>query len=140
MKDARDAITEAREFIAIVKENNLKDIYRDDLIDSRDLDEAYEQAMENDEHVSWFKSLRDEVMNTFDEVTIRDGVTLVHERYFKEYAKQLAEDIGATSSNAAWPLYHIDWDAAAEELKQDYCEVDVFVAGEEVDAYWALSN
>lgn len=39
-------------------------------------------------------------------------------------AQELADDIGAIDSNAKWPLNHIDWEAAAEELKMDYTEVN----------------
>lgn len=54
----------------------------------------------------------------------RYGETLIRDSYFEEYAQQLAEDIGAIDRNANWPLGHIDWEAAAEALKQDYMEVD----------------
>jgi RecJ-like exonuclease len=41
---------------------------------------------------------------------------------FEEYAQQLAEDIGAISSDAQWPLNRIDWEAAADDLKMDYTQ------------------
>jgi hypothetical protein len=47
-------------------------------------------------------------------------VTLVRESYFTDYAQELAEDIGAISRDAQWPLACIDWDKAADELKMDY--------------------
>lgn len=53
-----------------------------------------------------------------------DDATLIHESYFQTYAEQLAEDIGAISRDTKWPLNHIDWEAAAEELKSDYSTVD----------------
>lgn len=46
--------------------------------------------------------------------------TLIHEDYFTEYAQQFADDIGAIDRNAGWPLNYIDWDAAADALRQDY--------------------
>lgn len=52
------------------------------------------------------------------------GEALIHENYFEDYARELAEDIGAINPKATWPNSHIDWAAAAEELKQDYTEVD----------------
>ena len=51
------------------------------------------------------------------------GTTLIPEDEFKDYARELAEDIG-TDSNASWPLNCIDWDSAAEQLKQDYSSVE----------------
>lgn len=52
------------------------------------------------------------------------GATLILESYFQEYAEQLAEDIGAVNKDATWPNNHIDWHAAAEELKGDYTSID----------------
>jgi hypothetical protein len=43
---------------------------------------------------------------------------------FKEYAEELAEDIGAIGKDLRWPACHIDWDAAADALKVDYHCVD----------------
>jgi hypothetical protein len=50
----------------------------------------------------------------------RHGGSLIHESNFEDYARQLAEDIGAIDRNASWPLHCIDWRQAAEELKQEY--------------------
>ncbi len=52
------------------------------------------------------------------------GATLIRETYFEEYARQLADDIGAIDSNATWPLNCIDWEQAARELQMDYSSVD----------------
>lgn len=53
------------------------------------------------------------------------GETLIREDYFTEYAQDLAEDIGAIPSEYGWPTSHIDWDAAADALKQDYTTVEL---------------
>ena len=52
------------------------------------------------------------------------GAALINDDYFTEYAQQLAEDIGAISDDLSWPGRHIDWEAAADELKMDYTCVD----------------
>lgn len=52
------------------------------------------------------------------------GETLVNDSYFEDYARELAEDIGAVDKNAAWPNNHIDWEAASEALKRDYTSVE----------------
>ena len=52
------------------------------------------------------------------------GETLIRYSYFKEYAQQLAEDIGAIHPNASWPNDCIDWDEATRQLKFDYSSVD----------------
>jgi len=54
------------------------------------------------------------------------GETLIEESYRQTYAEQLAEDIGAIDKNANWPLSHIDWEAATEELfRFDYTSADI---------------
>lgn len=54
----------------------------------------------------------------------RHGEALIRDSYFEEYARELAEDIGAVDRNATWPNQFIDWEAAADALKQDYMSVD----------------
>jgi hypothetical protein len=54
-----------------------------------------------------------------------DGEPLVRDSHFEEYARELAEDIGAISSDAQWPLGSIDWKDAATELRMDYTSVDI---------------
>lgn len=48
------------------------------------------------------------------------GETLIHEDYFTEYAQELAEDCCDIPRDLKWPFTCIDWEQAAEELKQDY--------------------
>jgi hypothetical protein len=50
------------------------------------------------------------------------GETFIAEDYFPKYAEEMADDIGAIDRNAGWPLTHIDWEKAADDLKQDYSE------------------
>lgn len=59
------------------------------------------------------------------------GATLIRDDYFEEYAQEMAVDMGAIQPQAPWPTNHIDWDAACDELKQDYRSVPF---GDEV--YW----
>jgi antirestriction protein len=53
------------------------------------------------------------------------GEAFIADDHFTEYAEQLADDIGAIDGNASWPLTHIDWDAAAKDLKMDYSSVEL---------------
>jgi len=57
--------------------------------------------------------------------------TLIKDSFFKEYAIDLAHDIGSVKDDAEWPHTCIDWERAAEELKYDYSAVDVCGA-----TYW----
>lgn len=50
------------------------------------------------------------------------GTCIIHDDYFIQYAKDLASDINGFQHQ--WPCNHIDWDAAAEALKDDYSEVE----------------
>lgn len=60
------------------------------------------------------------------------GEMFVADDYFEDYARELAKDVGAISGEEAWPLSHIDWEAAADALKQDYTGFEL--AGE---TFWA---
>ena len=52
------------------------------------------------------------------------GETLIRDSYFTQYAEEFANDVGRVSGDMEWPLCHIDWEAAAEDLQQDYTSVD----------------
>jgi len=52
------------------------------------------------------------------------GEILINEEHFEDYARELAEDIGAIPKDSKWPCTCIDWEQAAEELKADYTSVD----------------
>ncbi len=104
-----------------------------DVIDSRDVVkrlEAYREALDAAEEGSdeW-EELHEEVeaLEVLEDAGIPDwkyGASLIKESYFKEYAEQFAEDIGAINSDSNWPNCHIDWDAAADALRTDYTEVE----------------
>jgi hypothetical protein len=49
---------------------------------------------------------------------------MIRESHFEDYARQLADDIGAIDSDAGWPNSFIDWEKAADALKMDYGTVD----------------
>jgi len=52
------------------------------------------------------------------------GEALIRDSYFEDYARQLAEGLGAIDPNASWPMTCIDWEQAANDLKMDYFSVD----------------
>jgi hypothetical protein len=52
------------------------------------------------------------------------GATLIRDTYFEDYARDLAEDIGAISKDNVWPATCINWERASEELKMDYSEIE----------------
>lgn len=54
----------------------------------------------------------------------RYGETLIRDSYFEDYARELAEDIGALEKCDHWPATCIDWERAARELQMDYTSID----------------
>jgi hypothetical protein len=50
---------------------------------------------------------------------------LIADSHFEEYARELADDIGAIDRKASWPMTCIDWKKAAEELRVDYSSVEI---------------
>ena len=48
---------------------------------------------------------------------------MIREDAFEDYARELAEDIGAVPSDVGWPVYCIDWERAARDLAMDYMSV-----------------
>ena len=93
----------------------------DDLIDSRDVIDAIENADLDDDELKALKELAEEASGSPD---WEYGETLIRDSYFENYARELAEDTGAIKGDEDWPLRHIDWEAAADELKNDYFSVD----------------
>lgn len=49
---------------------------------------------------------------------------LIHDTHFEDYARELAEDIGAIPDDACWPCTCIDWAKAAREMRMDYTSVE----------------
>lgn len=53
-----------------------------------------------------------------------DGTDLIADSAFTDYAERLAGDLGCINPDVGWPMSSIDWDDAAEQLKQDYAEIE----------------
>lgn len=85
-------------------------------------------GLDDDEH-NELTMLRDALEEIGSEAT--DGVTLIRDDYFEDYAQQYAEDMGAIGRDVSWPATHIDWEAAANDLQTDYTSVEI-----DRDTYW----
>lgn len=108
------------------------DLRGNDLIDSRDIiariadlesdidDTPEGEEPDENEELQALRALQAEAEGCGD---WEYGATLILDSYFQEYAQELAEDIGAISKDMPWPACHIDWEAAADALKQDYTSV-----------------
>jgi len=113
----------------------------DDILDSRDIEARIHELEEerdalDDGGKTWAAEYPDESEELAVWLAVREqakgsapdwdyGTTLIHDRYFTRYAQDLADDLGALREATDWPLRHIDWDAAAEALQQDYTPIEV---------------
>lgn len=97
----------------------------EDILDPRDIAERLKYLTRERDRL---ENSQLEEIDALQEV-VDEGIddTLVHEDYFREYAEELAVDIGAIdrSQRDHWPYTCIDWEQAAEELKQDYSVIDI---------------
>lgn len=119
--DSRDVIARIEELEAEAREfwefRNPDGDYDEDGDDSDWESECWQDASE----LMSLKMLQAEASRCEDWAY---GAQLIRDSYFTEYAEQLADDIGAIDSNAEWPLNYINWELAAESLKQDYTAVE----------------
>ena len=112
-EDLEDAVTEAR--IEAKDCDPDEDEEYDDNVTG-----AIEALEEWDEE---YKEELDELCAMRDEIPEwQRGETLIAEEDFAEYAEELADDLYEVEQH--WPFNHIDWDAAADELKSDYSSID----------------
>jgi hypothetical protein len=135
--DNRQDVLDSRDVIARIREleSELEDA-RDthDLEDCEDSETpphnheacactCHEVDQDLTEELAALKALEEEASESPDWAY---GETLIRDTYFEEYAEECAYDWGACSREYKhkWPLNHIDWEAAADELKADYMRVD----------------
>jgi hypothetical protein len=117
------------------------------IIDSRTLVDEYEElnippdelTEAQKERKELLREVISELRDNCDEEP-EDGITMVPVDEFEDYAKEYADDTGALSYRRErfnwdettqaelitdiWPFKHIDWEAAATELKEDYVEIE----------------
>jgi hypothetical protein len=93
-----------------------------ELIDMRDDEECEMEGYEEQELEELFE-LESDLGCTLESAD-QNGLFFIDEDYFEDYAKEFAYDIGAIDSDTVWPCTHIDWEAAADELRMDYTEVE----------------
>lgn len=100
-----------------------------DTIDSREVIARIEFLLneedispEEEEELTALQSLQAEVSDYAADWQY--GETLIRDSYFEDYARELAEDIGAIDPDAGWPNSYIDWERAAEALQMDYTSVE----------------
>jgi hypothetical protein len=78
-------------------------------------------AQELEQLQGWYRQLCDVGGDTPE-----DGMTLVRESYFVDYAQEFWEDTRDHDIDVpTWPYSHIDWQRAADNLQVDYTSVDL---------------
>lgn len=116
-----DAVTEAEKEHAANIEQNAD---QDEIDASEGAQTAAREALtdwdtDNGEELNALKDFIDEGSDEW-----RHGETLIRETYFEDYARELAEEIGALENCDKWPATCIDWEQAAKELRMDYTGAD----------------
>jgi hypothetical protein len=119
-----DDMIDSRDVIARIEE--LEDdraqvlaCVEDETRSARELDDW---DADNGAELAALKSLADEAEGYAPDW--HHGETLIRDSYFKDYARDLAEDLhGREALSGAWPFGCIDWEEAAQELQQDYTSV-----------------
>lgn len=114
-----DDVIDSRDVIARIEELESKLLNEDGEIDTANEDENYRDACGE---LAALQALADEASGYAADW--RHGEALIRDSYFKDYAMDLAEDIGAINRDATWPNTCIDWDQVARELQMDYTAVD----------------
>jgi len=126
--DANNAITDLDPVGNEEDETQAESDVRDMLADAQAALKEWDEGDEGKELVA-LKALADEAEGCGDWA---HGETLIADSYFTEYAEELASDIGDYDPrNVRWPYTCIDWEKAADELKQDYTSVDF-----DGETYW----
>lgn len=111
-------------------------MFNDDTLDSRDiqaqideLEPLVEDEPDEDDLYAWDLKEELEALQAFkDEVNSSqwdEGILFINEYFFEDYARELAEDIGAIDRNAMWPANCINWAQAADALLIDYTSVEL---------------
>lgn len=89
------------------------------------VDEAHAVIEEAESYLEAGQTAADEILellNFQNEFSRYDS--LISEEAFPDHAMDMA-DLQGSVSFSKWPYNHIDWRAAADELRHDYTEIDV---------------
>lgn len=116
----------------------------DNIIDSRDIEQRIEEVgellldpdediLELDAELAMLRKLNEEGRDIFGGEW-DDGVTLVRDGYFEDYARELAKDTGSITDDMNWPANCIDWEEASTQLQMDYTSIEF-----EGETYWGRS-
>ena len=118
----------------------------EDILDSREIEEKIEElreqveqadldeidSSEDTEELEMLLAFKADAVSEIGEDEWEWGITFISDNYFVDYTEELAKDLGYINGETeGWPFRHIDWDEAADDLKNDYSELKL---GSEI--YW----
>jgi antirestriction protein len=105
--DSRDVIDRITDLLALIA-------------DAEELDSVEPATDEERGELLALQSLAEQASGTSD---WEHGEALIRDSYFQTYARELADELDSAPAQT-WPYQHVDWEAAANELKQDYTPVE----------------
>jgi Antirestriction protein (ArdA) len=126
--DTRDLETEREDLKQQVLESFLENFpqYEDMTYNFEDI--RFEEEEIESWKEDWFTELEviEAINDLEDELTEwRYGVTLIEEADFEDYCQEFVEDCGYISKDMPQLIKNnIDWSGIAEDMKQDYTEVE----------------
>jgi hypothetical protein len=101
-----------------------------DFIDSRDIVDRYNEIVGITEFLDEATSLEKVIRQGETSADWDHGEIMIHEDYFVQHTKELIDEcypeVHEINNRGGWPNRHIkiDYESAAEELKQDYNCID----------------
>ena len=119
----RDAVTDAQSELDQHRDLKPSEDDEEEFTEWEEEEESLEETLTDALHE--FRNPEKEELEELEELEseisdFNHGETMIPVDDFEDYARELAWDLGAIDGNAKWPLNHIDWEAAAEALAQDY--------------------
>lgn len=127
-----DQVIDTRDLIE--RRDELKELIHSDFIETfpqyEDRTDSFEDILLDEEEIQdWKEGFTDELeeIEQIDEIEsdctdFQHGETLINDGYFEDYCKEMCEDCGNISKD--FPRWiEIDWDATANNMKEDYTSV-----------------
>jgi hypothetical protein len=118
-----DALDEARTASEEAQRDGRDDVHAEEVTAAQAALDAWNDDDDTGGELARLTALRDEAAGYAPDWQY--GCTLIRDSYFKDYAQELAEDVGALKSAEEWPYTCIDWDKAAKELQADYSSAEL---------------
>lgn len=107
----------------------------EDYLDSRDMQERLDyldgfddEDLTEDEKEEYNElyRIREELIDEYGKDNWEWGYGFIRHDYFPDYAEEFAKETGAIDDKQDWLTRHIDWDAVADDMQEDYWQVEMF--------------